>query len=77
MTNATKVVVAYNHDGADLSPVYLAVVPRGQRLVEEDWRPALRDTVGGKRVVWARFPIAVGIVYLRTKDGTRAVPRIM
>ena len=49
-----KVTVAYNHDSRDLGAFHLALGRR--RPVEEDWRPALRDTVNGRLVLWARFP---------------------
>jgi hypothetical protein len=69
----TKVLVAYEHDPADLATVYLAVTPRGSLPSEGAWRPALRDTVNGQRVVWARFETADGIVWLRDRDGERQV----
>lgn len=69
----TKVTVAYEHDPADLATVYLAVTGRGARPGEDSWRPALRDTVRGQRVVWARFEAAADVVWLRDRDGARQV----
>lgn len=69
----TKVTVPYDHNPADLATVYLAVTPRGSRPSEDAWRPALRDTVGGQRVVWARFEEPPGVVWLRDRDGERQV----
>jgi hypothetical protein len=71
-----KVTVAYDHDGADLSPIFLAVVPRGVLPGPGSWVGALRDTVTGKRVVWARLPAGDGVVWLRDRDGHRPVPRL-
>lgn len=68
----TKVTVAYEHNPADLATVYLAVTGRGSRPGEDSWRPALRDTIDGRRVVWARFE-ADGTVWLRDRDGERQV----
>ncbi|HEU4751525.1 MAG TPA: hypothetical protein VFU47_00355 [Armatimonadota bacterium] len=68
-----KVMTDYDHDPADLSAVYLTLVPRGIPPAEADWRPALRDTVNGRRVVWARFPSADGVLWLRDRHGTRQV----
>ncbi len=66
-----KITVEYKHNPSDLATIYLAVTPRGSRPSEDSWRPALRDTVDGKRVVWARFETAEGIVWLRDRDGER------
>ncbi|WP_214103248.1 hypothetical protein [Acrocarpospora catenulata] len=71
-----KVSVPYEHDPADLSPIHLAVLPRGARPGEDDWVPAYRDTVDGRRVVWARFEDPAGVVWLRTRDGQREVTRL-
>lgn len=69
-----KVMTDYAHDPADLSTVYLALVPRGARPAEADWRPALRDTVDRiGRVVWARFPSADGVLWLKDRNGERQV----
>lgn len=70
-----KVTVAYEHDPADLSTIYLAVVPRGARPGPDSWRPAYRDTVGGQRVVWARFEHNTGEVWVRDWAGERQVRR--
>jgi hypothetical protein len=66
-----KVSVPYEHDPADLSPIWLAVLPRGTRPGGDDWKPALRDTVAGRRVVYARFEDPAGVIWIRTKDGQR------
>jgi hypothetical protein len=71
---ATKVTVPYDHTPADLQTVYLAI-STGARPPSDGWKPALRDTVNGKRVVWARFPTAGRRVqvWLRDRDGERSV----
>lgn len=69
----TKVVVGYQHNPADLGAVYLAVTTKS-RPAPEDWLPALRDTIDGRRVVWARFPATgrIHTVWVRDRDGDRA-----
>ncbi|TDE02817.1 hypothetical protein [Jiangella asiatica] len=71
---ATKVVVPYEHRSEDLQTIYLAIAS-GSRPTPDSWKPALRDTIAGKRVVWARFPAAGRrvSVWLRDRDGERAV----
>jgi len=68
-----KVTVTYEHDPADLSTVHLAVTARGSRPRTGSWRPALRDTVNGQHVVWARFEEPPGVVWLRDRHGERQV----
>ncbi|MEV0968524.1 hypothetical protein [Microtetraspora glauca] len=71
-----KLTVSYEHDPADLSTIYLAVVPRGVRPSASSWRPALRDTVAGQRVVWIRVTDVSGVVWLRDRDGERQAQRL-
>ncbi|MFI7042664.1 hypothetical protein ACIBI0_38805 [Microbispora rosea] len=69
-----KVMTGYDHNPADLSAIYLALVPRGARPIAADWRPALRDTVDRiGRVVWVRFPSADGVLWLKDRNGERQV----
>jgi hypothetical protein len=71
---STRVSIPYDHDSADLSPIYLAVTDRPAPSPDA-WVPAFRDTVGGVRVVWAEFDERGGRalnVWVRDKNGTRA-----
>lgn len=70
----TRVTIPLDLDPADLQTVYLAVAS-GARPPEDEWKPALRDTIDGKRVVWARFPTAGRrvTVWLRDRNGERKV----
>jgi hypothetical protein len=70
---ATKVAVAYAHDPADLVQIWLAVTERSEPSADE-WKAALRDTVAGQPVVWARFEGRGGRrvnVWLRDRSGAR------
>jgi hypothetical protein len=67
---SAKVVVPYEHDPRDLSLIELAVTPRGAQPSEESWVPAYRDTVDGKRLVFARFA-STGTVWIRDRNGVR------
>jgi hypothetical protein len=73
-----KLMVAYDHDSADFSSIYLAVAPRGVRPVEDDWRSAFRDTEAGTRVIWARMPEPGpgDVVWVRDRDGARHAKRL-
>ncbi len=74
----TKVVVRYEHDSADLSPIYLAVTAT-DKPPTNGWKPALRDVAGGRRVVWARFSGQGGqmvTVWIRDHSGDRAVTKM-
>lgn len=67
-----KVTVAYEHDPSNLAPIHLATSRRAP--ADADWKPALRDTVDGRLVVWARFPEAVtpgAEIWLRDAGGAR------
>lgn len=66
-----KIVIPYDHDPASFETISLALVPTGQTPRSDAWVPALRDTVNGRRVVWARFPPAAGDVWLRDRSGAR------
>jgi hypothetical protein len=70
---STRVSIPYDHDSADLSAIYLAVTDRPAPS-PDSWVPAFRDTVDGKRVVWAEFDERGGRrvnVWVRDKNGTR------
>lgn len=75
--DTTKVQVDYNHNPADHSTIYLAVSSSAQPG-KNTWKPAYRDTVNGKRVVWARFPSTGRTlsVWLRDRDGDRRVTQM-
>lgn len=68
-----KVVVQYAHNPADLAGIFLAIVPgRTNRAPNEDeWKPAYRDVVHKKPVVWARFDNTQGSVWIRDKYGMK------
>lgn len=74
-----KVTVEYSHDPANLQTVYLARVPAGRAPTASEWVPALRDTVRGKRVVWARFadsdviPLTPDVYWLKDRDSSGPV----
>lgn len=67
-----KIMVAYEHNPTDFATISLAVTPLGASPGPDSWKPAYRDTVDGRRVVWARFE-ADGTVWLRDRDGERQV----
>ena len=70
MAVRVKVIVPHEHDSADLRPIYISTSRRTPTAGE--WVPALRDTVNGRRVVWARFdaPPAPGAeVWVRDGHG--------
>ena len=71
-----KILVAYEHDPADHRSIHLAVVGRGARPGEDSWVPALRDTEGGRRVVWIRHEGQADVVWLRDHAGERQVRRL-
>lgn len=68
-------MVPYDHDPADLSPIYLAIVEVRKKPLKSDWQPALRDTIDGSKVVWVRSDSSVGpkrkVVWVRDKNGER------
>lgn len=73
-----RVVVPYEHNPADLGKIYLAIT--ASTLPSPDsWRHALRDTVNGRRVVWADFPSQgrTVSVWVRDRDGDRKVVQMM
>lgn len=71
----TLIIVTYEHDPADLHRIDLAVAESGVPG-DEDWRPAMRDTIDGRRVVWARFDVPRRYTtWVRDRDGVRAVRR--
>lgn len=69
-----KVIVPLALDSSDLRPVYLATSRR--EPTQADWKPALRDTINGQTVVWARFdeaPARGAEVWVRDGYGDRKV----
>lgn len=70
-----KVVVPYEFNPKDLQIIHLAVTVGSQQPDQNDWVPAFRDTIDGKRVVWARFPDSSTrmTVWVRDKSGSRPV----
>jgi hypothetical protein len=70
-----KLIVPYEHDSADLSQIWLAVSHGTPGA--GDWKPALRDTIDGQRVVWVKFPgqLPSGNVWVRDRAGARLCDR--
>lgn len=68
---SSKVVIAYEHQPENLSFIYLAGTS-GANPTDDDWVPALRDTIDGQRVVTAQLPERRR-VWLRDSDGVRSV----
>ena len=67
-----KVTVPFEHDSADLRPIFISTSRRTPAA--DEWVPALRDTVNGRRVIWARFdfpPAPGGEVWVRDGNGDR------
>lgn len=68
-----KLTVQYNHDSADLTSIYIAVTDQPTPS-ENEWQPALRGVVDGRRVVWIReSPTGTGNIWLRDRNGERMV----
>lgn len=72
-----KVSIPYEHRSDDLALIELALSESGTPG-EDAWHPALRDTVDGQRVVWARFPARgrQATVWVRDSTGARPVTSI-
>lgn len=70
----TKVIVDYEHDSANLMPIYLAATSQPVPAFDA-WQPAYRDTIDGRRVVWVKFDDLPAIfhVWLRDADGDRKI----
>lgn len=71
-----RIIVAYHHEPADTQIIHLAAVPVSNQPTESDWVPALRDTIGGRRVVRADIDLPADtrvVVWLNDRDGTRRV----
>lgn len=71
---AARVSIPYEHDSADLSSIYLAVTDRPVPA-PDSWKPAFRDVIDGRKVVWAHFDEHGGRranVWVRDKNGTRS-----
>lgn len=70
-----KVTIKYDHDSADLNPIFLALMTGGRQKTKK-WIPAYRDTVANERVVWVRKPPDVGIyseIWILDQFGERKV----
>lgn len=73
-----KLIVNYPHDPANLSTIYLSVTTT-KTPPPDSWKPAFRDTIDGKRVVWAKFPERGGKkvnLWLRDSTGQRLVQTV-
>ncbi len=72
-----KITVAYPHDPADFSPIFLAVVSPSEPIRELDWTPAYRDTVEGVPVVWIKTEYPAGYdIWIRDKAGARKAVKV-
>lgn len=73
-----KLSVNYPHEPSNLQPVYLAVTT-SRTPSPDSWKPAFRDTVDGKRVVWVKFQERGGTktnLWLRDSSGDRLVQTV-
>lgn len=74
-----KLIVNYQHDPADLQTIYLSVTT-SRKPASDSWKPAYRDTIDGKRVVWAHFSERGGNkkvnLWLRDNSGDRLVSTV-
>lgn len=75
MEETTQVILPYAHDPADLRSIDIAVTEPGVAPGRADWRPAYRDTIDGRRVVWIRVPARGrrADVWLRDAAGARII----
>lgn len=66
-----KVILPYEHNPQDLTPIWLAVSVGTPR--DGDWKPALRDTIDGRRVVWVKLPdpLPQGHLWVKDRAGAR------
>ena len=75
-----KLMVDYPHDPSNLQTIYLAITT-SRRPSPDSWKAAFRDTVNGKRVVWAKFPGRDGKtkmnLWIRDSSGDRLVQTVM
>jgi hypothetical protein len=76
-----KISVAYSHDPADFSPIFLAIVSPSEPIREESWLPAYRDTVviSGTSipVVWVKTEYPDGYdIWIKDKAGARKAIKI-
>ena len=71
---AEKVVYPYEHDSADLAQIWMAMshgLPR-----EDQWKPALRDTINGRRVIWIKYDtVPGGQLWVRDRSGSRRIEK--
>lgn len=72
-----KILVPYSFSVNDHDVVELGLSV-DTRKPPTKWLPALRDTVRGARVVWARFEDSTdnwSFIWIKDKDGSRPVKR--
>ncbi|TKG58887.1 hypothetical protein [Prauserella endophytica] len=74
---AMRVTIPYDHNPADLRHIHLAITTSTQPS-KDGWKPALRDTIDGRRVVWAEFPASGRTVnvWVRDSNGDRRVTQM-
>jgi hypothetical protein len=73
-----KLIANYQHDPANLQPIYLAVTT-ARSPSADSWKPAFRDTIRGHRVVWAKFSERGGVkmnLWVRDSTGERMVTTV-
>ena len=68
-----KIVADYDWDPHTTATVDLALTSASKQPGDGEWRPALRDTIAGQRVVWARFEPRRGrqVLWVRDRAGAR------
>jgi hypothetical protein len=68
-----KIMVPYEHNSTNFDIIEMAVSEgRSEREPLEGWVAAYRDTVDGKKVIWARFEHS-GTVWVRDSSGSKRV----
>lgn len=66
-----KIIVAYEHDTADLSTIEIGL----GKTEPKEWTPALRDIYNGRRVVWIKSE-SDDPVWVRDREGVKKVRAI-
>jgi len=68
-----KVMAEYNHDSTNFDTIEMAIGERDTVEPLEGWVAVYRDTVDGKKVIWARFEKIGRHVWIRDGNGVRKV----
>jgi hypothetical protein len=69
-----KVIAGYEHDSSNLTQIWMAV--SSGMPGENDWRPAFRDTVKGRLVIWVKYDdVPHGDLWVKDGSGARRIAR--